>query len=259
MSDASRTLLAAAEAAVEVRCAPYGARREAVVLLFSDGAWAPGVRLESASFGLTLPPLNSAVGLAVAAGRRDAVAVAFAHTPGPTEAAYLEATPFGRFVRAEPRLYRLASDAALPPLGGRLSPYCDAGDAGDFSERLQRLSARAYTPESDFPVAALLELSDGRCIPGVNVEHPEWQHIVCAERNALGAACSYGLTPEVRRVHLLCVRDPGGSPCGACRQLLAEQLPGIPVVLHGGGHTCTTDELLPLSFSGTKLNKAHLR
>lgn len=240
--------------------APYSGRREAALLLLSDGAWVPGVRVESASFSLTIPRLVNAFSTAVAAGRRDVLAAVLSSPASPGEAAYFEATPAGAFAAMAPDVF-IAAAAALPAaVGERLSPYLDAPepDAASAGVALARTAARlAYVPESNFPVGCVLVTDEGRLLRGVNVEHPDWSHILCAERNAIGTAVSYGLS-AYRTLYLSCPADPTGTPCGACRQLLAEHARETVLWMDRGKEQpekATPEGLLPGSFSGRSLSR----
>ncbi|GIV59195.1 MAG: hypothetical protein KatS3mg043_0284 [Rhodothermaceae bacterium] len=72
---------------------PYSNRPAGAVLLLEDGRLVPGVRVESASFSLTIPALLNAFTTAVAAGRHDVVAAVLSHASDAGEAAFMTATP----------------------------------------------------------------------------------------------------------------------------------------------------------------------
>jgi cytidine deaminase len=80
---------------------------------------------------------------------------------------------------------------------------------------------RAYAPYSTFHVGAALLGDDGVIYSGCNVENLSFGLTICAERSAVCAAIAAGC----RRFHALVVvadtREPI-SPCGACRQVMAE-------------------------------------
>ncbi len=78
---------------------------------------------------------------------------------------------------------------------------------------------RAYVPYSNYPVGAALRTKSGRLYTGVNIENAAYPQTMCAERVAIFKAVSEGETEfEVIAV----VTNNGGSPCGGCRQVLAE-------------------------------------
>ena len=113
---------------------------------------------------------------------------------------------------------------------------------------------RAYCPFSKFPVGAALLAASGRIYQGVNVENISFGLTICAERVAVGAAIATG----DREFTAIAVVSRGGvSPCGACRQVLAEFNPDLPIIMvdslkPGEGHHATLDRLLPGRFESLK-------
>ena len=78
----------------------------------------------------------------------------------------------------------------------------------------------AHAPYSKFHVGAALLTVTGKVFTGVNVENASYGLTMCAERVAVGKAVSEG---EWRFVAIACVAPSADlSPCGACRQVLAE-------------------------------------
>jgi cytidine deaminase len=107
---------------------------------------------------------------------------------------------------------------------------------------------RAYVPYSHFPVGAALLGRSGAVYLGCNVENVSFGLTVCAERVAVFKAVSEGET-EFDAVAV--VTSTGGSPCGACRQVLAEFNVEMPVYLADpSGHfrAFTLADLLPVAF-----------
>ncbi|MBI5509554.1 MAG: cytidine deaminase [Deltaproteobacteria bacterium] len=113
----------------------------------------------------------------------------------------------------------------------------------------------AYAPYSRFKVGVALLLNDGRVITGVNVENCSYGLTVCAERNAIAAAVSAGAKPgDVLAVAIVTKATAATSPCGACRQVLAEFCrPTTRIVLHnvadGATAPVTLASLLPRAFT----------
>jgi cytidine deaminase len=111
---------------------------------------------------------------------------------------------------------------------------------------------RAFCPYSNFPVGAALRTASGRIFQGVNVENASFGLTICAERVAASAAVAAG---EKEFAQIAVVSRGGVSPCGACRQFLAEFNPGLPIVMvdslqPGAIHEATLAELLPGRFEG---------
>ena len=114
----------------------------------------------------------------------------------------------------------------------------------ELLELAQAASANAYAPYSKFHVGAAALLRDGRVVTGVNVENAAYPLGVCAERCALSRAAAEGVRPgDVEAVAIT------ASPCGGCRQWLAE-MRVERVVFRNGGRVVemTPDELLPEQF-----------
>jgi cytidine deaminase len=114
---------------------------------------------------------------------------------------------------------------------------------------------RAYAPYSGYPVGAAILAKDGEVYVGVNVENAVLPVGICAERAAVFHAVSQGQ----RDFALIVVATAnGGSPCGACRQVMAEfglDTRVITVDEHGEVHLQTTvGELLPSSFGRSDLS-----
>ena len=117
---------------------------------------------------------------------------------------------------------------------------------------------RAYAPYSRFRVAAAVVDDRGRVFTGVNVENVSYGLSMCAERVAIFAAVAAG----ARRIAALAVASSGTellSPCGACRQVMAEFAgPEVPVYCEASGkpRSWTVAELLPSAFAAPHLGKS---
>lgn len=256
-SEVHTSLGSLAVAAAEFARVPYSGRAEAVVLVLEDGAWIPGVRVETASFSLTIPPLLNALTTAVALGRTDIVAVTASRAFTAAERAYASANPFLQDLRPYSTELLIDADNVLPDPGERLSPFLSDGPVASADEGIamaRDVARRAHVPESGFPVGCVAQVGD-RLLPGVNVEHPDWSYILCAERNVLGTCVSYGI-PEVSAVWLSCLNDEKCTPCGACRQLFVELAPTAALWMDRGDlppSRCDPSSLLPGSFGGEHL------
>ncbi|HPD62401.1 MAG TPA: cytidine deaminase [Anaerolineaceae bacterium] len=107
----------------------------------------------------------------------------------------------------------------------------------------------AYAPYSHYAVGAALLTASGKIYDGVNIENAAFPAGICAERVAMFKAVSEG---ERDFTFLVVMTDNGGSPCGSCRQVMAEFGLSTRVLIvdtNGKTHIDTTVEgLLPWAF-----------
>lgn len=108
---------------------------------------------------------------------------------------------------------------------------------------------KAYAPYSGFHVGAAI-YADGEIFQGVNIENAAYGATLCAERAALAAAISAGCR-DITGLAVVGDSESPTTPCGCCRQALAEFNPELRIVM--GGSTdevmvMTLDELLPEAF-----------
>jgi cytidine deaminase len=87
---------------------------------------------------------------------------------------------------------------------------------------------RAYAPYSKFLVGAAIETASGRVFTGCNVENCSYGLTICAERTA---ACSAVAAGDRDFVRIALALAGAGTPCGACRQFLAEFNPQLPITI----------------------------
>jgi cytidine deaminase len=115
---------------------------------------------------------------------------------------------------------------------------------------------RAYAPYSGYPVGSSLRTKTGRVFTGVNIENAAYPQTMCAERVAMFKAVSEG---EKEFEVITVVTNNGGSPCGGCRQVMAEfGLDTIVIMADGKGHIVqetTVKDLLPGAFTPEHLIK----
>ncbi|MGO3781243.1 MAG: cytidine deaminase [Enterococcus viikkiensis] len=115
---------------------------------------------------------------------------------------------------------------------------------------------KAYVPYSKFPVGACLVTKEGKTYQGINIENASYGLTNCAERTAFFKAVSEG---EREFSHLVVAGHTPEpiSPCGACRQVMAEFCePTMAVTLIGDNGTIketTVEGLLPYIFTDKDL------
>jgi len=115
-----------------------------------------------------------------------------------------------------------------------------------------RSRQRAVAPYSKFKVGAALLTKSGEIISGANVESASYGLTCCAERVALFGALTGGKKNFIA-VAVVARAAGGASPCGACRQLLAEYAPDAMVFMADSAalkkiREATVRELLPSAF-----------
>ena len=107
----------------------------------------------------------------------------------------------------------------------------------------------AYAPYSNYPVGAALLTNSGKIYDGVNIENAAYPTGICAERVAVFKAVSAG---ERKFEAIAVVTANGGSPCGACRQVLSEFGMETRVLIADANgkliRDCSLSELLPEAF-----------
>jgi len=118
--------------------------------------------------------------------------------------------------------------------------------------------SRAYAPYSKYRVGAALRTKSGRIFTGVNVENAVYPQTMCAERVAIFKAVSEG---ETEFEMIAVATENGGTPCGGCRQVMAEfGLDTLVLIADSGGklkRETTVSELLPQAFTSADLEKVN--
>ena len=115
---------------------------------------------------------------------------------------------------------------------------------------------RAYAPYSKYKVGAAIRTKRNKIHSGANIENVSYGLTICAERCAAFAAVASGETSDWDAIAIVIDDDKLPSPCGACRQVLAEFAPELRVILAttaGLRKATTLRELLPDPFLPSSL------
>ncbi|WP_105154582.1 cytidine deaminase [Streptococcus suis] len=122
----------------------------------------------------------------------------------------------------------------------------------DLIELAVKNSQKAYVPYSKFPVSAVLVAKTGEIFTGVNIENASFGLTNCAERTAIFKAISEG-AKDFSEIIIYGETEKPISPCGACRQVMAEffdkDLKVTLVAKDQSTVEMTVGELLPYSFT----------
>ena len=112
----------------------------------------------------------------------------------------------------------------------------------------------SYSPYSKFPVGAAVLTKSGKIFGGCNIENASYPLGNCAERTAIFKAVSEG-EKDFEAIAIIADTESPCSPCGACRQVIAEfKIPKIIMTnLKGNTKIVTLEEILPFAFSDEDL------
>ena len=117
------------------------------------------------------------------------------------------------------------------------------------------VALHAHCPYSHFRVGAVV-VAGGHVYTGVNIEISSYGLTLCAERSALAAVISSGTSDagEITHIAVACIDAPadtppgGRTPCGACRQWIADLAPHAVIYIDGIAQEFHAGDLLPLAF-----------
>jgi len=224
---------------------PYSEKPAACAIGSESGMLYPGVRIENISFPLTIPAVQSALFSCLVEADRPETLYIDSEKDVNTD---FWKKAFGLRV-AEP------AEASSEHLH---SPFLVGHADDEIPGLLKQWLERAVVPNSGFPVSAVLETEEG-LVCGANVE-PQgaaWEMGLCAERVALARAIAGGAS-GFRAMHIHTRRGEYSSPCGACRQVILEQMPRKPVFIHhpdGSISRHFSNDLLPYSFKSDYLKR----
>lgn len=119
--------------------------------------------------------------------------------------------------------------------------------ADDLIAAARDALAASYAPYSDYPVGAAIETADGTVYTGCNIENANFSNSLHAEEVAIAEAIKQGHT-DFARLAVASARRDGVTPCGMCRQTLAEFCDDdLPIYCDEGDETAdyTLGELIP--------------
>jgi len=122
-------------------------------------------------------------------------------------------------------------------------------------EEAKKMLPKAHVPYSDYRVGAAVLTTEGNIYGGCNIENASYGATVCAERVAIFKAVSNG-EKEIRAIALVTAAPDFPTPCGICRQVMAEfGTDDFEIILAGEEKTIiySIDDLLPLSFTSKNL------
>ena len=137
--------------------------------------------------------------------------------------------------------------------------HADRAVADELLELAREVQRQAHVPYSHFPVGAALRTAAGRVFTGANVENAAYPEGMCAEAAAIAAMASAG-ERVIDTIVTICDGEALSTPCGGCRQKLAEfgQLEVVVTLATTDGRTTKTTigALLPGGFSAAHMEKA---
>ena len=128
----------------------------------------------------------------------------------------------------------------------------------ELIDRARAVRDNAHAPYSGFKVGAAIRTASGEVFVGCNVENAAYPQGTCAEAGAIAAMVAGGET-EIAAVAVIADSPEPVTPCGGCRQKLAEFSAGdTPVTmanLSGQTRTATLAELLPGAFAKADMDR----
>ena len=124
----------------------------------------------------------------------------------------------------------------------------------ELLSRAREVALQAHCPFSHFRVGAAV-VANGKTYVGVNVEISSYGLTLCAERSALSAAIAAGeVAGSITHIAVACIDAQQDAPlqdrtpCGACRQWLADLAPHAIIYVDGDTRDFAIEELLPYAF-----------
>lgn len=219
---------------------PYSGMQRACVVESREGRYFGGVRIENASFPLTISEYQAAIFSCLSEGDHPATLL-IEPSQGAVPDVWTHTYNINVTVCTDLDQFTLVEATESEPV--------------EFIARLKALQSYCRVDESDFPVSCLLKVGENRYVSGVNIELADWQLGLCAERIALAKARSMGFE-DFMEIHITAAKGEFISPCGACRQVLVEHMPYERVSLYHPDGTLsehTPAAFLPSFFNGKSI------
>ena len=221
---------------------PDSKKPSAAIVRGENGLYYPGVGIENISHPLTITAVQAALFSCLADGAQPDILFIHNETTEPLLSFWVN----------EFKL-KVASDD-IPETGSLYDPVLPK--IINVESKLRELASFSIIPNSNFPVTSLIEIDKGY-IPGVNIECSAWNLGLCAERVATSRAIAAGYR-NFKSISIFAPKSDFISPCGACRQVLAEWMDLQNTHLyHGDGSKSRhmIKHLLPYGFTSFELRK----
>lgn len=127
-----------------------------------------------------------------------------------------------------------------------------------MKDKLTQLLNNSYSPYSNFRVATIVVMKDGKEFIGVNVENASYGAAICAERSAIVSAISSGYKKyDFKEIHVMCDSEKISSSCFICRQVITEffEKKSKVVFYNNKGETIelTVEDICPYPFDSEDL------
>lgn len=125
-------------------------------------------------------------------------------------------------------------------------------ETSELIQAARQAREKAYAPYSRFAVGAALLTDSGKVFTGCNVENLSFGLTICAERAAVCAAVAAG-EKRFKSIFICSDSKEPVSPCGACRQVLAEFADDMEITsfnLEGRVFSAPLSALLPRAKTG---------
>lgn len=220
---------------------PYSGKQRSCLVQGKSGKYYAGVRIENVSYPLTISAIQAAS------------SICLSESDIPTHLLL----PDTDFDQIEYWKNELGLEISVVTDLSDIEPedLCQIKPENE-SLVLKNLLEKALTPNSDFPVSALLYTESGM-YEGVNIEFSDWALGLCAERVAVAKCIASGDT-ELTELAVHTKFGEVSSPCGACRQVIIEHLPLNKIRLYHSDNSMSEHfsiDLLPFSFTSGSLRK----